>query len=145
VSAYLNNDAERFHVCVVNRVQFARDHTKLCQWQYIASEENPADHASRGRTVTESLTSNRFTGPAFLHNTDVKVKCTTDTNLMLGDPEIKLQVFSVQMQGSNDLLEVLTRYSDWNLVIRVIARVLRLTHSKAGGPVLTIKEISSTS
>jgi len=145
VLAYLNNDAKRFHVFVANRVQFVRDHTKPCQWQYVASEENPADHASRGRNATELLASNWFKGPAFLHNIDVKFKCMTQTNLMLGDPEIKLQAFNVQMQDSNDLLEVLTRYSDWNLAIRVIARVLRFTHSKAKGLILTVKEINDAS
>ena len=81
VLAYLNNDAKRFHVFVANRVQFIRDHTRPDQWHYIPSEDNPADHTSRGLTANELLTSNWFTVPTFLHNTDVKIKCTTEKKL----------------------------------------------------------------
>ena len=146
VLAYLNNDAKRFHVFVANRVQFVRDHTKPSQWNYIPTEENPADHASRGQSAIELLTSNWFTGPAFLHSTDIKFKHVTETHLLLGDPEVELQAFNCQIEDSNDLLEALVRYSDWNLVIRIIARVHRFIHSKAKGPVtpvLTVEEINN--
>jgi len=66
VLAYISNDAKRFHVFVANRVQYIRDHTRIDQWQYISTKDNPADHASRSLGVSELLMSNRFTGPEFL-------------------------------------------------------------------------------
>ena len=53
VLGYINNDVRRFHVFVANRVQWIKSSTEPSQWHYVASKENPADHASRGLTVKE--------------------------------------------------------------------------------------------
>jgi hypothetical protein len=56
VLGYISNDAKRFQVFVANRVQRIKASTKPEQWAYVASEDNPADHASRGLTApTEVL------------------------------------------------------------------------------------------
>ena len=141
ILAYINNDAKRFHVFVANRVQFIREHTKVNQWQYVSTEVNPADHASRGCSVADLLASNWFTGPEFLWSTDM-VKCSViEPELMLGDPEVRAHTLHVQSENSNDLLNVIQRYSDWDFVSRVVARILRLVHSCPENQFLTIKEI----
>lgn len=66
VLGYINNEARRFHVFVANRVQRIRDKTDPAQWHYIDTEQNPADHASRGLKVSELISSNWLTGPKFL-------------------------------------------------------------------------------
>ncbi|XP_026224932.1 uncharacterized protein LOC113168143 [Anabas testudineus] len=66
VLGYVNNDAKRFHVFVANRIQRIKESTNPSQWRHVSSEENPADHASRGLTAKELTESNWFTGPAFL-------------------------------------------------------------------------------
>ncbi len=48
ILGYVNNDAKRFHVFVANRIQCIKDSTNPNQWRHVNSEENPADHASRG-------------------------------------------------------------------------------------------------
>ena len=48
VLGYINSHAKRFHVFVANRIQQIRDGSSAEQWCYVASEKNPADHASRG-------------------------------------------------------------------------------------------------
>lgn len=53
VLGYINNDDRRFHVFVANRIQQIKSSTEPSQWQYVASENNPADHASRGLTTKE--------------------------------------------------------------------------------------------
>lgn len=40
------NDARRVQVFVANRIQRIKASTKPEQWAYVASEDNPADHAS---------------------------------------------------------------------------------------------------
>ena len=47
-SGYIRNDARQFHVFVANRVQQIRDSSSPSQWQYVRTEENPADEISRG-------------------------------------------------------------------------------------------------
>ena len=47
VLGYINNDTERFHVFVANRVQLINDHTDKKQWNYMDSKSNPAVHGSR--------------------------------------------------------------------------------------------------
>jgi len=48
VLGYIRNDAKNFHVLVANRVQQIRDSSCPSQCQYVRTEENPADKASRG-------------------------------------------------------------------------------------------------
>ena len=48
VLGYIRNNARCFHVFVANRVQQIRDSSSPSQWQYVRTEENPADEASRG-------------------------------------------------------------------------------------------------
>ena len=57
VLGYLANESKRFHVYVANRVQQHRDETSPDQWKYVDTENNPADHASRGMTVQELIKS----------------------------------------------------------------------------------------
>ncbi len=55
VLGYINNDARRFHIFVANQIQHIRTSTEPSQWRYVASDQNPADHASRGLTVKELM------------------------------------------------------------------------------------------
>lgn len=64
VLGYINNDARRFHVFVANRIQHIKESTTLTQWRYVASEDNPADHASRGLKSKELIFSNWLSGPS---------------------------------------------------------------------------------
>ncbi len=76
VLGYINNDARRFHVFVANRIQQIRTSTEPSQWRYVASDQNPADHASRGLTVKELTESNWFTGPSFLSGKENSLRKT---------------------------------------------------------------------
>lgn len=53
VLSYINNDARRFQVFVANRIQRIKPSTKPEQWAYVASENSPADHASRGLSAQQ--------------------------------------------------------------------------------------------
>ena len=53
VLGYISNDSKRFQVFVANRVQQIRNVTSLEQWNYVESEDNPADDASRGLTAEQ--------------------------------------------------------------------------------------------
>jgi len=142
VLGYISNDAKRFHVFVANRVQFIRDHSRVDQWQYLSTQENPADHASRGCRVAELLASNWFTGPEFLWNTYMVKPSSTRPSLMLGDPEVRAHVLQAQSADSSNFLDQFSRYSDWIVVSRIVSRILCLVHSDSENQFLTVKEIN---
>lgn len=89
VLGYINNDARRFHTFVANRVQKIRNSTNPKQWRYVPTDENPADGASRGKTINELLTSDWFTGPTFLWKKELPMKNDAVPDLSIGDPEVK--------------------------------------------------------
>lgn len=71
VLGYINNEVRRFHVSVADRVERIKQSTESTQWRYVASEENPADHASRGLTAEQLVSSNWFTSPDFLRQEEL--------------------------------------------------------------------------
>ena len=52
VIGYINNEAHRFHVYLVNRVQYIRDRSDPEQWHHVSGKDNPADEASRSLTAS---------------------------------------------------------------------------------------------
>ena len=53
VLGYIANESKRFQTFLANQAQQIQDHTNKKQWRYVRSQENPADHASRGLKVDE--------------------------------------------------------------------------------------------
>ena len=45
VLAYIRNEAKRFKIFVANRIELIKEHSDECQWFYVSSKQNPADHA----------------------------------------------------------------------------------------------------
>jgi hypothetical protein len=91
VLAYINNDVRRFHVFVANRIQKIRSQSEVENWRYIPSEQNPADHASRGLLVKDLLSSDWFQGPSFLYKEDITTECYQELSTELSpiDPEVR--------------------------------------------------------
>ena len=163
--AYINNEASRFHLFVANRVQLIREITCVDHWHYIPTTENPADLASRGSTVEQLINSNWFTGPDFLKDVNWKCPIGEKPKLIVGDPEIKGKlegdIQSASRIGEDtetslkartecitvateiracDLLERLTKYSSWDLVLRIVARILRLSKGTPRNEPITFRE-----
>ena len=92
VLGYIRNDARRFHVFVANRVQQIRDSSSPSQWQYVRTEENPADEASRG-VFPRNLVNNShwLKGPPFLWEQTIKYQDEEEATFALSpdDPELK--------------------------------------------------------
>ena len=94
VLGYIKNEAKRFHTFVANRVQEIKIQTKIEQWRYIDTKNNPADHTSRGRTTEELMKSNWFSGPSFLWEKEIPYNNEESPVLQIGDPEVKATVFT---------------------------------------------------
>lgn len=126
VLGYINNDARRFHVFVANRIQRIKSTTDPKQWRFVCAEDNPADHASRGLMVDQLVASNWFTGPDFLWERelptgDVKVGEVSDN-----DPELRtVHMLNTKTKERQNLLDRLTKFSDWKRAVKAIARLKR--------------------
>ncbi|XP_051803238.1 uncharacterized protein LOC127533647 [Acanthochromis polyacanthus] len=126
VLGYINNDARRFHVFVANRVQRIKETTDPTQWNYVDSDQNPADHASRGLKVSELMNSTWFTGPKFLWEREIVTQKLTP-QLMIGDPEVKTtHILQVKVVEEDSFLQRFERFSKWHTALNVVARIQKL-------------------
>ncbi|XP_023805606.1 uncharacterized protein LOC111946470 [Oryzias latipes] len=127
VLGYIANEARRFHVFVANRVERIKQSTEPEQWRYVASEENPADHASRGLTAEQLISSNWFQGPDFLWQKVMSSGEIKVGEISSSDPEVKkVQVLKTQAKEQRSLLDRIHKFSDWSRMIKAIARLKRL-------------------
>ncbi|XP_076829473.1 uncharacterized protein LOC143475509 [Brachyhypopomus gauderio] len=126
VLGYINNDAKRFHLFVANRIQRIRQSTKPEQWRYVSSEQNPADHASRGLTGEQLLNSNWFTGPEFLWNRELPREEVMVGESVDSDPELrKVTIHDTQATEERSLQDRLCKFSDWTRAVKAVARLKR--------------------
>ena len=67
VPQYIRNEDNRFQIFVANRLLIIHDGSRPPQWNFVDSNGNMADDASRGLTVEQLLSQDRwFKGPQFL-------------------------------------------------------------------------------
>lgn len=89
VLSYVNNDAKRFHTFVANQIQRIRSSTNPAQWRHVSSENNPADHASRGLTAVQLKESDWLKGPEFLWQQNLPGKEDMVGEVEATDPELR--------------------------------------------------------
>lgn len=144
VLGYINNDARRFHTFVANRVQKIRRGSDPKQWFYVPTDENPADYASRGKTVDELLSSDWFTGPSFLWKGEIEVPTEVLLELPVGDPEVKrAQTFQTKTSEQVDLVGRLKKFSCWSRAVGAVARLLRRARKVKSCDLSTVSERQS--
>lgn len=133
IIGYISNEARRFHTFVANRVQKIRNNTTPQQWFYVSTCENPADKASRRTTVDGLLSSNWFTGPKFLWEKEVRLQANENTELPVGDPEVrKVQTLHTQTAEHMSLADCLAKFSSWSHAVSAVARLrCRLLNDKS--------------
>ncbi|KAL6490035.1 hypothetical protein MHYP_G00003800 [Metynnis hypsauchen] len=141
VLGYINNDARRFHTFVANRVQKIHHTTSPKQWFYVSTDENPADNASRGRSVDELLSSNWFTGPRFLWEKEIETPSEVIQDLSVGDPEVrKAQTLQTKTTEQSGLIDRLSKFSSWSRAIQAVARLLRRIKGDKSNALSTVSE-----
>lgn len=87
VIAYLRNVERRFHTFVAHRVNEILTHSTVDQWLHVETDQNPADHASRGLSVEGLTTSNWFSGPEFLKEREVTCSSQEEFTIREDDTE----------------------------------------------------------
>ena len=130
VLGYIANESKRFHTFVANRVQQIQDLTDKEQWRHVDSQENPADHASRGLKVEDFQFCNWLTGPKFLWKDESLWSCDKQQlnsyqELDISDPNVKkvitMTTHSELEQPCKDLICQLKNISSWYRAKRVVA------------------------
>ena len=130
VLGYINNEARRFHTYVANRVQLIRDSSDTAAWNYIESETNPADDASRGLDCSSVVSQHRwFDGPSFLWKSrDHWPSQSALEPLSQCDPEVKKRVtvcvIHTVASVSKTVDKLLSYRSSWYKLKRNVAWIL---------------------
>lgn len=133
VLGYIYNESRHFYVYVHNRVQRIRQTARPEQWNYVCTEDNPADHASRSVPASLLAQTTWFTGPYFLLNSPNRSEPVHSFNLV--EPELDMDVrptvrscaTKLQEKGLNT--ERFQRFSSFNSLVRAIALLIHIARS----------------
>ncbi|XP_036340243.1 uncharacterized protein LOC118749545 [Rhagoletis pomonella] len=122
--AWLQAHPSRWITFVANRVADVQETLPPECWNHVRSELNPADCASRGITPSELLRQQLWwTGPEFLKGPDQFWKQTSPKHHTT-DLGVRSKV-SAHITTSNEHWSILTRFSAYSKLRRIIAYVLR--------------------
>ena len=118
VLRYLRNVSTRFKTFVAHRVQQIQDLTDVGSWNYVPSEKNPADLASRGMSPSdEEKLAFWLNGPAFVReNTEYAGLFEEPTS---GDEVLETRQCAAA-SVSNALDDLLHRYSSFYRLKRAV-------------------------
>ena len=133
VLGYITNESRRFYVYVHNRVQRIKRSTQASQWNYVPTDLNPADHATRSLPASHLSTSTWLSGPPFLSN-DKRGYPQEETFSLInpeGDVEVRPQVISCATVVSDDNLGNgrFERFSSWKSLQNAVSRLMHITRS----------------
>lgn len=129
---YIQNENKRFKTFVANRVNIIREMTKVEQWKYINTKQNPADCASRGLKASTLLNSSTWlNGPEFLKSQESEwpksdlVSPIEDED----DVEVKKNVLIMNIvvkEQDNPTRTFIHHHSRWSKLNRAVAWLLKL-------------------
>ena len=127
VLRYIENKDKRFQTFVANRIAAIHNATSPFQWNYVNTELNPADDASRG--VSADSLERWIQGPEFLRQSNEtwpKRPAEMNDSVDDADPEVKRSIVCANHGSDPDLMARITnRYSSWTRLRRVVAWMLR--------------------
>ena len=121
VLKYLENTSSRYKTFVAHRIEAIHEETRSDQWNYVPTDLNPADHASRGVHPGDSKRLTHWLmGPSFLVDSvaDWRGKFTKPPSDNESEPELKT-VFLTDQARASDLL--LGYYSSYHRLLKAVA------------------------
>ena len=129
VLRYIENQDKRFQTFVANRVATIHDASSPSQWQYVNTQDNPADDSSRG--VPADSLQRWIHGPNFLSlPPEMWPQRPTGMTSTIpeDDPEVKSEkvVYAVNAPTSDPVTKLIERFSSWSKLKRIVAWFLRL-------------------
>lgn len=130
---YINNRSRRFYVFVSNRIHRIWQSSHPSQWRYVATKNNPADHATRSVSASQLQGTNWFTGPKFLLQPDSSSSPDSDFQLVdpYADPELRPEAttFLTKIAGTQLDSQRFEKFSSWERLTRAVARLRHIAQS----------------
>ncbi len=137
---------------VANRVQSIADHLPHTRWHHVPTDQNPADLASRGVTVSDLIASQLWwSGPRWLSGPPDAWPVSA-----ISRPQEATHVLSITPSHAMDtsqshfLNELWSKFSSFHLLARVVSWIRRFVHnsrqnsSKINDSSLSFKEINDS-
>ena len=126
---YLRNEHRRFKVYVANRVGTILRHSEASEWLYVPSNENPADVATKGCTVSD-LPDSWINGPEFLKvPQEWKDRCSEEISVEVSEMEMhpgKPEAVSNQVSAEvNPLDRLMNHYSSFYRLKKAVVYLKR--------------------
>ncbi|XP_046393727.1 uncharacterized protein LOC124161449 [Ischnura elegans] len=129
VLTWLSGPSYQWTTFVANRVTEINELTKECVWRHVRSNENPADHVSRGLSPQEILTNDTWwNGPPWLSlQEDAWPAATILVSPSIPEQRKKTTVFLTTCKE----FDLLHRYSSLDKLLRITAYCLRFFHNSS--------------
>lgn len=138
VLGYINNTSRRFYVYVANRVIRIRKSTHPNQWHHVATDHNPADHATRPIPAGLLEHTTWLCGPAFLKQAETGEAMFENFELVHPetDKEIQPQVTALSTKAERGCLNTqrFERFSVWRSMIRGVSRLIHRARACSKSP-----------
>ena len=126
----MTNETRRFFMYVSNRVNRIRASSSPEQWSYVATDQNPADIATRHLSSTDLPDSVYLSGPSFLlqnvYDNEQEYTCTLVNPST--DKEVRPLVTTIKTDIHKDigLSNRFSHFSSWNSLVRDITLLKRV-------------------
>lgn len=128
VLAWLKHEPSTLKTFVSNRISKIQRFSRMDQWSYVPSNDNPADLISRGLDPNEILENTFwFRGPTWLSLSKTHwPNFGQESNFHLNLPEIKASSVNVIISPSvTEDFKLLFKYSSYRTLLHVTAYILR--------------------
>ena len=147
VLGYLNNRSRRFYTYVSNRVETVLKRSKAEQWQYVSSQNNPADLGTRSKTPAKNLASSMWIkGPPFLSKEPLSPAGENAEFTLINpeeDGEIRPEIRVKKTDVRKQLSDRFQKFSTWSSLIRAISLLKRVCRAKAEKTVVTKETVDN--
>ncbi|XP_062604473.1 uncharacterized protein LOC134266274 [Saccostrea cucullata] len=137
VLGYLSNERRRFYVYVCNRVSRIRKSSSQHQWNYVTTDENPADQGTRGLLPEQLSDSLWLKGPDFLKvNTNNFQNETFSLVNPDQDSEVRPEIVTLKTVSVSTKpflgTSRFSRFGSWLSLVRAIIFIKKCIRKKAG-------------
>ena len=137
--AWIAKPSTKWKGFVRNRVQDIHDLTSVSDWKHCPGKDNPADFHSRGMKLQDLKTRDSYwKGPSWLiqdkskwpqRSQEAKV---ADTTIQEIEKELCPQTVLITTGQEEKYPEVISRFNDYNKILRVTARILQWKRFASG-------------
>ena len=126
VLKWIKKDPRDFKMYVANRLSEISENTKVSEWRWVGTKENPADDATRLAPNALVKGSRWLQGPPFLREPESRwpVK-NLNSSLMTNTTELEVKR-TVAFTTCSDSLIDFKRFSLWYRLVSTVARVIEI-------------------